>query len=582
MFRPWQVRSGSKYAWILIVPAVLMGTVFAASTTRSTHGQSSPAAQKQMGTTCVYTEGPKAGSSHDYAPVQMPVNSACNDGAGSTGVIIPMGITQAQPMGTICKFTTGPKAGQTQDYAPMHAPLNTACKDGSGDAGVIIASPVKGETAVSGQMGTVCKFTSGPRAGATQDYTPMQAPVDMPCTDGSGSSGTIIATAEAADAPDTATTPDTATAPDTAAAPASSPTGTVCKFIAGPKAGTTHDYAPVHAPLDTPCDDGIGSSGVIVSTSATGTVCKFATGPKAGTTQDYAPIHEPLNTPCDDGAGSRGVIIPAPQTSSVCKFTEGPKAGTTHDYAPVHAPLNTACDDGAGSSGVIVAPTPTGTVCKFTTGPKAGTTRDYAPMHAPLNTTCDDGAGSSGVIVASAAKATEPVNAPPATTPAATAPGKPAPSNPPAPANAAAPVSSTPPSRAPQRAECRRERAQCLPGRPGFLLQTDFRAEGRDHLQFRSLEGGAWRAVQLWGRQGHYRGKCIQRCCTPTSRFAEGFAYRLQTYLRAKSGLLLWSHSGRARRAMQRWAWQRRSRCRALILRSRVKVDNPSGGRSDS
>ncbi len=444
MFRPWQLRSGSAYSW-MIVPAVLMGTVFAGSTTQTTHKRSS-SPEQQMGTTCLFTAGPSAGKSHDYAPAQMPVNSACNDGAGSTGVIIPIGISQAKPMGTICKFNTGPKAGQTQDFAPMHAAVDTACKDGSGDAGVIIASPVKGETTVSKQMGTVCKFTSGPRAGATEDYGPMQAPVDMACTDGAGSNGTIIATPAGSDAAQTANgsdgsdvlevsdvpDPPAGGASSAPAAAAGSRSGTVCKFISGPKAGTTHDYAPVHAPLNTPCDDGVGSSGVIVSASATGSVCKFETGPKAGTTHDYAPMHEPLNTPCDDGEGSSGVIVPAPQTSSTCKFTAGPKAGSTQDYAPMHAPLNTPCDDGAGSSGVIVVPTPTGSVCQFTSGPKSGTTRDFAPMHAPLNTPCDDGAGSSGVMIA-------PAPQPPAETPESTpAPGARASSNTAAPANSAA------------------------------------------------------------------------------------------------------------------------------------------------
>jgi len=335
MVRPRRDIGVSKYAWILAVPAVLMGTICAAAT--HTSHESPPAAMRQMG--------------------------------------------------TICKFTSGPRAGATQDYAPMQAPLNSPCKDGSGSTGTIVASAPIGETAVNQQMGTVCKFTSGPRAGATQDYAPMQAPVDMSCTDGAGSSGTIVASA---------------TPPETQES-GSPQTGSVCKFTSGPKAGSTHDYAPMHAPLNTACDDGAGSSGVIIAALPMGTVCKFTSGPKAGSTHDYAPMHAPLNTACDDGAGSSGVIIaatPKPPMGTVCKFTSGPKAGSTHDYAPMHAPLNTACDDGAGSSGVIIAAQPMGTVCKFTSGPKTGSTHDYAPMHSPLGTACDDGAGSSGVIIA--------------------------------------------------------------------------------------------------------------------------------------------------------------------------------------
>ena len=125
MTRPWQVKNGSKYAWILAIPVVLSGTAFAATTHKS-HGQSSPPAVQKMGTTCIFTAGPKAGTTRDYAPMQMPVDTPCNDGSGSTGVILPMATTQQ--LGTICKFAAGPKAGTTHDYAPMHAPLNTPCE----------------------------------------------------------------------------------------------------------------------------------------------------------------------------------------------------------------------------------------------------------------------------------------------------------------------------------------------------------------------------------------------------------------------------------------------------------------------
>ncbi len=333
MVRPWHVNCGRKYAWTLLLPAALLGTALAA-TIHTSRESSSPLSQQ---------------------------------------------------MGTICKFTAGPRSGDSQDYSPMQAPLNAPCQDGAGSTGTIVASAPKAETAVNRQMGTVCKFTAGPRTGTTQDYAPMQAPLNAPCQDGAGSSGTIVA------------------APPVAQASDSPQTGSACKFTSGPKAGSTRDYAPMHAPLNTACDDGAGSSGVIVAAQQMGTVCKFTSGPKAGSTHDYAPMHAPLGTACDDGAGSSGAIVaalPKPPMGTVCKFTSGPKAGSTRDYAPMHAPLNTACDDGAGSSGVIVAAQQTGSVCKFTSGPKAGSTRDYAPMHAPLNTACDDGAGSNGVIVA--------------------------------------------------------------------------------------------------------------------------------------------------------------------------------------
>ena len=45
------------------------------------------------------------------------------------------------------------------------------------------------------QMTTVCEFTSGPRAGQTQDYAGIAAPIPVgtPCHDGLGSSGTAAA-----------------------------------------------------------------------------------------------------------------------------------------------------------------------------------------------------------------------------------------------------------------------------------------------------------------------------------------------------------------------------------------------------
>jgi hypothetical protein len=323
----------------------------------------------------------------------------------------PPGTPNEPNMGSVCRFTVGPRSGTTHDFAPMEAPLNSACSDGAGSKGTIVASssPPVVDPSVKTQMGTICAFTAGPKAGTSHDYAPMQAPLNMPCSDGAGSSGTIVASA-----PATASTDSTPKGTE-------AQTGSVCKFTAGPKAGTQHDYAPMHAPLNTACDDGAGSSGVIVAAVQTGTVCEFNAGPKAGTEQDYAPMHAPLNTACEDGAGSSGVIVQAPQMGSVCKFTAGPKAGTEHDYAPMHAPLNTTCDDGAGSNGVIVAAQQEGTICKFNAGPRTGSEQDYAPVHAPLNTACSDGAGSSGIIVAASVPAPPLASHPVAAQPAAVA-----------------------------------------------------------------------------------------------------------------------------------------------------------------
>ena len=353
MVRPWHVNCGRKYAWTLLLPAALLGTALAA-TIHPSRESSSPLSQQ---------------------------------------------------MGTICKFTAGPRAGDSQDYSPMQAPLNAPCQDGSGSTGTIVASAPKAETAVNRQMGTVCKFTAGPRTGTTQDYAPMQAPLDMPCSDGSGSSGTIIA------------------APPVAQASDSPQTGSACKFTSGPKAGSTHDDSPIQAPLGTACDDGAGSSGVIVAAPIADipsctppSACPGA--PKATVPNATVPNATAPSTGVPSSAAtSASAGAPAPGASqaglgSVCKLTSGPKAGTTYDFAPMQAAIGAPCNYGPDNTGTIiagppqppsakpVAPAPTmGSVCSFETGPLALTTADFSPKRAPLGTPCTDGHGSHGVIV---------------------------------------------------------------------------------------------------------------------------------------------------------------------------------------
>ena len=262
---------------------------------------------------------------HDYAPMHSPLNTACDDGAGSSGVIVA-----AQQMGSVCKFTAGPKAGTMHDYAPMHSPLNTACDDGAGSTGVIVAAPPKPA------MGSVCKFTAGPKAGTMQDYAPMHSPLNSACDDGAGSSGVIVA-APIADTP-SCTPPSactvaphaakpSATAPANASAPgASGPPaglvglGSVCKLTSGPKAGTTYDFAPMQAAVGAPCNYGPDNTGVIIAGTAPppkpvasapvmGSICSFTSGPLALTAADFSPKRAALGTPCTDGHGSRGVIV---------------------------------------------------------------------------------------------------------------------------------------------------------------------------------------------------------------------------------------------------------------------------------
>ena len=102
-----------------------------------------------------------------------------------------------------------------------------------------------------------------------------------------------------------------------AAGAASAQVSTVCTFTAGPRAGTSLDYAATWAPLPvgTPCLDGMGSTGYAGAgnprrTVGMSTVCHFTAGPRAGTSFDYSATWSPLaaGTPCLDGMGSTGVV----------------------------------------------------------------------------------------------------------------------------------------------------------------------------------------------------------------------------------------------------------------------------------
>jgi hypothetical protein len=102
-----------------------------------------------------------------------------------------------------------------------------------------------------------------------------------------------------------------------AAGSAAAQVSTVCTFTAGPRAGTSVDYAATWAPLPvgTPCLDGIGSTGYVGRgapgrTVGMSTVCHFTAGPRAGTSFDYRATWAPLavGTPCLDGMGSTGHV----------------------------------------------------------------------------------------------------------------------------------------------------------------------------------------------------------------------------------------------------------------------------------
>jgi hypothetical protein len=92
------------------------------------------------------------------------------------------------------------------------------------------------------------------------------------------------------------------------------------------------------------------------------TVCTFTAGPRAGSSYDYAQVGwQPLavGSPCLDGAGSTGyvggVANPSGQVSTICHFTAGPRAGSSFDYRATWQPLpaGTPCLDGAGSTGIV-------------------------------------------------------------------------------------------------------------------------------------------------------------------------------------------------------------------------------------
>jgi hypothetical protein len=99
-----------------------------------------------------------------------------------------------------------------------------------------------------------------------------------------------------------------------------------------------------------------------VRAQAVSTVCTFTAGPRAGTSYDYAIIGWrplPVGSPCLDGAGSTGYVggyaTPSRGISTVCYFTAGPRAGTAFDYRATWQPLpvGTPCLDGMGSTGIV-------------------------------------------------------------------------------------------------------------------------------------------------------------------------------------------------------------------------------------
>jgi hypothetical protein len=148
--------------------------------------------------------------------------------------------------------------------------------------GIVSVAGAQGQAARGTQPpGTtsICRFTSGPRAGQTQDLSAMPGAtpirIGASCSDGALSTGTAIApsgrNAEEPQAAPTATVPTTGTAEKpwstaTATADAARAVSTICQFLSGPKAHGWHDYAPLSpAALGSSCQDGIGSVGIVVA-----------------------------------------------------------------------------------------------------------------------------------------------------------------------------------------------------------------------------------------------------------------------------------------------------------------------------
>jgi uncharacterized protein DUF4157 len=210
----------------------------------------------------------------------------------------------ANGAGTLCRFSSGPRIGQVQDFAPMAGiPIGSSCQDGFGSTGFVV-SPGQSQARNTFRVSTWCRFSSGPSAGTSRNYAPMQGLlVGSPCRDGLGSFGTVVAG-----------DPPAGNARSSGYAMSS-----VCRFTSGRREGQSQDYAPrAPLPVGTPCHDGAGSFGV-VSPSGAGianrpvalsTLCRFTSGRRAGQIHDYAPMAPiPVGSPCQDGAGNFGIVI---------------------------------------------------------------------------------------------------------------------------------------------------------------------------------------------------------------------------------------------------------------------------------
>lgn len=154
-------------------------------------------------------------------------------------------------------------------------------------------------------------------------------------------------------------------------------------------------------------------------------ICHFINGPRAGHTIDFTgrPLVTlgPIGTPCQDGLGSYGVLVdsvlPTPTVTTICLFSVGPRAGQSFDFAGMPGvqpvPVGANCQDGIGSFGTAIAPggaplqpplPPQLTYrCQLTTGMRAGSVFDARAFPGiqpiPVGMPCQDGMGSSGTAI---------------------------------------------------------------------------------------------------------------------------------------------------------------------------------------
>jgi hypothetical protein len=168
-------------------------------------------AQPALTQTCAFKAGPLDGQTIDFTGipgvVAVPVGDRCADMQGSSGVaVIPQGAPQAAPQvtpqGTAReqgqgRFYTSPGGAYTSPGAPgTPGYYSRPGYYGGGGYYTSPGAPLAGAPLAWGSAsGQRCRFTQGPAAGATLDYshTLGAAPlaIGAPCADGA-SSGFIV------------------------------------------------------------------------------------------------------------------------------------------------------------------------------------------------------------------------------------------------------------------------------------------------------------------------------------------------------------------------------------------------------